>query len=237
MPGNGENSAEHVLLKIGSRRGVHALGSRVTCGLERDSPSNSGRAAASVSSCAMAKPTANLRLFVSIEPPPDVATAFLEHFATLQNLPPHATTAAGQVHLTLQFIGDVPARNLDDTIESVQRSAAGLPPFELRPMKLISLPERGPARLVAAETDAPATLMELHNRLAHRLARSVRDSHDQRFRPHMTLCRFRSPARGVRIEQNLDMPPFAVREFRLMRSTLIAAGAKHHPVMSCALSD
>src|SRR5688572_27304408 len=137
----------------------------------------------------VAKPSSNLRLFVGIYPPREVAEAMLNAMAELK-LPAHRPTLCEQVHLTLQFIGDTPARELDATIESVERGAAGLSAFELSAERLIQLPERGPARLVAAQTDAPPTLVELHRRLAMRLARNVRDRNEERFRPHLTLCRF-----------------------------------------------
>jgi RNA 2',3'-cyclic 3'-phosphodiesterase len=184
----------------------------------------------------MAKPTANLRLFVAIHPPVDSAQAMLESLHNLSDLPSHKPTALEQVHLTLQFIGDRPVKDLDETIESVQRALAGLAAFELAPQRLITLPERGPARLIACETDAPATLMELQRRLAHRLAKNPREAADQRFRPHLTLCRFRSPARHVRIDMPVEMRAFAVSAIRLMRSTLDPSGAQHHEVVSVALN-
>jgi 2'-5' RNA ligase len=184
----------------------------------------------------MSKPTANLRLFVAIYPPPALAAAMLEALAGLQ-LPPHRPTLAEQVHLTLQFIGDTPSRELEQTLESVRRAAGGLSAFALAPARLIHLPQRGPARLVAAQTDAPATLLELHRRLVARLARpgSVRGRKDERFRPHLTLCRFRSPTRGVALDQALTLPPFPVARIALMRSTLSAEHATHHEVAGCDL--
>src|SRR5687768_18549446 len=109
----------------------------------------------------MAKPIANLRLFVAAYPPRDIAQAMLDAMRALK-LPSHRATVCEQLHMTLQFIGDTPARDLETTIESVERAAAGLSAFELAVRSLIQLPQRGPARLIAAETDAPATLLELH---------------------------------------------------------------------------
>jgi RNA 2',3'-cyclic 3'-phosphodiesterase len=182
----------------------------------------------------VAKPSANLRLFVAVYPTVEVARQLIE---TLQNieLPPHRVVPAEQVHITAQFIGDVPAADLDDTIESVRRSAAGLSSFLLKPQRLIALPERGPSRLIAAETDLHPTLAEIHRRLAVRLARNVRTKDAERFRPHLTLCRFRSPAKNVQLPAQLDCPPFLVQQIMLMRSTLSHEGAAHHEVFACDL--
>jgi RNA 2',3'-cyclic 3'-phosphodiesterase len=177
---------------------------------------------------------ANLRLFVAIYPPPEVADAMLHALSALV-LPPSRATPGEQVHLTLQFIGDTPAKGLDAAIESVQRAAAGLVAFALSPWRLIRLPERGPARLIAMETDAPPTLLELHRRLVVRLARNVKDRNAERFRPHLTLCRFKSPASGVIVDHATNVPAFDVRRVMLMRSTLGPQGATHHEVASCTL--
>jgi RNA 2',3'-cyclic 3'-phosphodiesterase len=183
----------------------------------------------------MARPTANLRLFAAIYPPPELAQAMLAVLKSLQ-LPAYRATPSEQLHMTVQFIGDTPSAELDATIESVQRAAAGLEPFELRPLKLITLPGRGPARLIAAETESHPTLMEIHRRLVTRLARNVRERDAERFRPHLTLCRFRSPSRGLKVEQQLALPAFTVDRVLLMRGTLHSTGAIHHEVVACELA-
>ncbi|MHC4416506.1 MAG: RNA 2',3'-cyclic phosphodiesterase [Planctomycetota bacterium] len=182
----------------------------------------------------MAHPRANLRLFVAVYPPVELARDLVDALAPIE-LPTHRTVSSDQVHLTLQFIGDTPEARLASTIEAVQRAAAGLPSFELVPQRLITLPRRGRPRLVAAETDRPPTLFELQRRLATRLARQARRDPGDRFRPHLTLCRFRAPAAIPGIDEPLDLPSFPVRRIVLMRSTLAPDGARHHEVAACPL--
>src|SRR5690606_16844422 len=132
--------------------------------------------------------------------------------------------------LTLQFIGTTSPRELPAVTESVERAASGLAAFDLTPRGLITLPERGPARLVAMETDAPATLLELQRRLARRLARNVRKNAGDRFRPHLTLARFPGGGQVPRINDSAGaaaIEPFAVRDVFLMKSLLLPAGARH----------
>ncbi|MEZ6234304.1 MAG: RNA 2',3'-cyclic phosphodiesterase [Phycisphaerales bacterium] len=172
-----------------------------------------------------------LRLFVSIDPPPDCAAALLDALGPIEALPEHRPTPPGHVHLTLQFIGDRAERELDETIESVSRSAGGVGPFALRADRLITLPERGPARLVAAHTDSPAPLLELQRRLSHRLARKARKNAGDRFTPHLTLARFRTEAPELRIDAPLVEPvAFEVQEIVLKRSVLHPDGAEHRVV-------
>jgi 2'-5' RNA ligase len=182
----------------------------------------------------MAKPLTNLRLFVGIYPPPEVQRWLVNRLRKL-TLPPHRASELEQVHMTLQFIGDVPASQLDATIESVQRSAAGLARFTLHPHKLISLPQRGPARLVAAECDAPPTLLELQRRLAVRLADPKRKERGDGFLPHITLCRF-SPRPIEPVNWPIECDTFAVQRIALMRSTLLPTGARHEEIAAAALA-
>src|SRR5690554_2267744 len=103
----------------------------------------------------MARPRANLRLFVAAYPPIERSQRWLADLAEL-DLPPHRPTPLPQVHLTLLFIGDVPVRQLDRTIESIERSCGGIKPITLTPQRLVALPDEKPeqpARLVAVQTD------------------------------------------------------------------------------------
>lgn len=171
-----------------------------------------------------------LRLFVAVHPPPEVACALLEALTPLR-LPAHRPVPAPQIHLTLQFIGDTPAKRLAEVVESVERSCAGLEAFMLTPRKLIALPQTGPARLVAVETDAPAALLELHRRLAHRLAKNARERPGDRFLPHLTLCRFATPGPSPEsLPAPLIIGSFQVRHVTLLRSVLLPEGADHRPV-------
>jgi 2'-5' RNA ligase len=103
-------------------------------------------------------------------------------------------------------------------------------------LRLITLPRRGPKRLVAVETDAPASVMELKRRLVTRLAHDPRRDSADRFLPHLTVCRFRAPARMEALDHALDEAPFPVEEVRLMRSVLRPTGAEHDAVATFPLA-
>lgn len=177
-----------------------------------------------------------LRLFVAAYPPLELAASWLEAARTLPDLPKFKLTRPDQVHLTLQFIGDTSQRELPDVEESVRASCRGIGPIDLMARRLISLPERGPARVLAMETDAPSALTELHGRLAHRLARNLRERPGDRFLPHFTLGRF--PGGGVagaRVAAEAPGSAFAIGRVRLMRSVLRPEGAEHVEAMGADL--
>lgn len=182
----------------------------------------------------MTRPVQNQRMFVAVYPPPAVQLELLEAL-TGRTLPPHRVTERDQVHLTLQFIGDVAVRELEAVKESVRRSAAGVGDFELRPLRLTTLPERGPARLVAVETDAPPALLEVQRRLRKRLARNAKERAAEGFLPHLTIARFTAPTPGFALAVPLACEPFAVHGISLMRSVLAPDGARHSEVEHVAL--
>lgn len=183
----------------------------------------------------MSHDSAKLRLFAAIYPSEDAVRAMLRALRKL-SLPSHRETPPAQVHMTVQFIGQVDRRDLDEVLESVRRSASGIRPFELRAERLITLPRRGRPRLVAAELNAPAELLELHRRLAHRLARHLREKPGDRFLPHMTLCRFSHGKTCADIDVPIAGEPFTVSAVSVMKSILRPEGAVHEEVERIELS-
>jgi 2'-5' RNA ligase len=180
----------------------------------------------------VARPAPSLRLFVAIYPPPERQREYLGAARALRPppAPDHRETPPEQVHLTLQFVGHVPERELPGILESVERSASGVPAFSMAPTRLISLPERGTPRLLAMEFDAPGPLLEVRRRLVKRLAREPRRENPERFLPHMTVLRYSGYTRARRIEEAVAVPAFEVREIVLVRSVLRPGGAVHSEV-------
>lgn len=128
------------------------------------------------------------RLFVAAYPPLEIAQEMQRVLSQL-DIPDHKKVPVDKIHLTVHFIGDTSKKEMDHTIESVERSRAGLRHFDLVPTQYISLPKRGHSRLIACETDAHPTLLEIHNRLVTRLAHKLRKNIKDRYLPHLTLCR------------------------------------------------
>lgn len=155
-----------------------------------------------------------------------------------RELPPHRATPLRQVHLTALFVGDTRSDELPGVEESVRRAVSGIGSFDLTPRKLISLPAHGPARLIAVETDAPPRLLEIHRRLASRLARRPAERDPDGFRPHLTLCRFAgSGARGFSLDETVVMPAFPAGRVDLVESVLHSTGAEYRTLLSVPLHD
>ena len=175
------------------------------------------------------------RLFVAIYPPIETASRLLAQLDRLgpEALPEHRRTRVDKVHLTVLFLGEVDARDVDRTAESVERAAAGVRAFDLCPRWLMTLPPQKPARLVAAGTDAPSALIELRKRLVQRLSSGRRRVQD--FLPHLTLCRFTRPTPVELEPRPLDVEGFPVTELSLMQSRLEPSGSEHRRLLRVAL--
>lgn len=175
-----------------------------------------------------------LRLFVSIDPPPETAALLLKSLDGLA-LPAHRVTRAAQVHMTLVFVGDTRRRDVRSVVESVERSCAGLKGFMLSARELVTIPDKGPARLVAATTDSPPTLLEIQRRLATRLAKPKRSGKPEVFTPHITLCRFPEGTPPGAWTGSVEVPAFAIDRVRLVQSVLRPGGAEHVTVAEVEL--
>jgi len=169
---------------------------------------------------------------VGVYPPPALAAemvAVAEELASRRAFDGRLTSA-DQVHLTLQFIGDTPSTRVDDVVESVERSAAGLRSFAIVPCRMVTLPRKRAARLLAIETDTHPTLRELKVRLARRLAHPSRQKPADHFLPHLTLMRLRAPVEIEPLDVPVELSEFDIEAVRLMRSTLHPTGAEHHEI-------
>lgn len=102
--------------------------------------------------------------------------------------PAHArTTAAGDLHLTLHFIGPVPAEQVPALVAAL---AVAAPRFTLRPGGHAQWGERV---AVLEPAPPPAGLTVLHGRLARALHAQGLPPETRPYRPHVTLARTRGP--------------------------------------------
>jgi len=153
-------------------------------------------------------------------------------------------TKSDQLHLTLCFLGNVPAPRLPELCLAVGGGLAGVARFRLRLGGLGAFPSpRAPRVLwVGLEGDLPR-LLEVQDRVA-RAAGAFGDHQEARpFHPHLTIGRVNRPeARVGRAWQAFvgerTAPAPCEREIgavRLMRSRLRPDGAEYAELASFAL--
>jgi 2'-5' RNA ligase len=137
--------------------------------------------------------TASLRLFIAIELPADVLATLNDLQHNLQRDPALARlrwVRPEGIHITLKFLGPVPAERCSEIEGAVARSVAGIPPFELHLGKLGTFgSSRSPRVLcvdVAGDLD---TLAKLQSQVEAELGPLGFPAESRRFSPHLTLAR------------------------------------------------
>ncbi|MHA6346150.1 RNA 2',3'-cyclic phosphodiesterase [Roseivivax sp. CAU 1761] len=153
------------------------------------------------------------------------------------------TVPAENMHLTLAFLGEVPAAELAEAAAALEDLAPPRFSYRLAGVTSFGNAQRGHAVALAAEGGAP--LRDLHDRVRSRLAGAGLALERRRFRPHVTFARIggrRSPEEESRLEAFLgreaDMAvgPIEARRFVLYESILTKAGAVYEELAEFPLA-
>jgi 2'-5' RNA ligase len=148
-----------------------------------------------------------LRLFTALWPSPALRTALASLRDRWEWPAGAAPVDEARLHVTLHFIGQVPAQRLPNLAEGLD---VAMQPAQLRldPVRQ----QVWPGGIAVLEFDAPDPLRGLHARLAQLgLA-----TEDRPWRPHVTLAR---KARGAIPARDADpLPPWQVDSYALVRS-------------------
>jgi 2'-5' RNA ligase len=141
----------------------------------------------------------------------------------------------GGIHLTLKFLGNIPAKRVAEITEAMGQAAKGISPFHLEISGLGTFPNLRQARVfwvgVGGEVDKLSGLQES---IDSALATLGFAKEERPFVPHLTLARIRQGASplerrsfGELVGSTIfeDKYPVEVEAIRLMRSQLTPAGA------------
>jgi len=182
--------------------------------------------------------TERRRLFVAIQIPEPVR----DEMARVQReLKPLAIgdvrwANAEQLHLTLKFLGNVPASSVEAVKQSLAEACAGAAPFHLRAEGIGFFPnERQPRVVWVGFEDNENVLMELQLRVERALTPFAEKPGAERFRAHATLGRFQKYRRHktdmllprTRALANHVFGEWRVEDAGLFHSELSAEGARH----------
>ncbi len=178
-----------------------------------------------------------MRLFVGIAFPEDIR-ARLDELSG--GLPDARWVAPENLHLSLRFIGEVPGGDERDIGQTLQ--AAGGPAFDLALKGLGCFDRRGKVHAVWVGVEKSEPLLRLQGKIAAALVRSGLEPEHRKFKPHVTLARFKgAPARDVGryLEANNDFAagPFTVGDFTLYRSRLGHGGPHYEALADYPLED
>jgi 2'-5' RNA ligase len=132
-----------------------------------------------------------LRLFIGI-PLENMAqeklTAFYGEFDSLK------TVKKENLHITLQFLGDMEEKSLEPLKEAVDRACEGIHCFEASCTRISAFPNTRRAMAVWANVDAgSAAVRKIFRALEDRLSGFKFKREKRAFIPHVTMARSKSP--------------------------------------------
>ena len=149
------------------------------------------------------------------------------------------------MHLTLRFLGPVKRARIDPLSRTLSRIGPQTRPFKLRAAGIGIFPSNHRARVIWAgvggQTHILGTLVSQINEALE--ADQKIKPEEKPFLPHLTLARFRQPpdrdqlAGWLASFRQFSSPFFTVRRFCLMKSRLLASGARHEPILSVDLGS
>ncbi len=165
-----------------------------------------------------------MRLFVALTLPEDVR----RRLAGLANgLPGARWVKPENLHLTLRFLGEVDnlaAVDVDDALAKIQ-----CPGFDLSLNGIGHFGEGRKLRALWVGVDASAELMRLQEKIEQALIRAGLAPEPRKFKPHITLARFKSNPRErlqtyLADHSLLRAGPIAMESFELYSSFTSADG-------------
>lgn len=149
------------------------------------------------------------------------------------------------IHLTLKFMGDIPASTVERVLEALPEVAAAFRPFEISVSGLGVFPNSRRPRVLWAGLDGDlTTLLALQIAVDQAVEKLGLPKEDRPFSPHLTLGRAR---RDTNEEQSRKIgyllsntvlqavPSWPVERVDLMRTELDPTGSRHYLVGSAAI--
>lgn len=175
------------------------------------------------------------RCFVALPLSDEVRSLLSSFTARARNLfPDYRFGAAENLHITLQFLGDVPRSMTRTLVDSLAHSAEGMSAFRIGCAEAGGFPERGAPRILhLAVTEGTERLISLANGTRRNLS-ELGFSDPKPFAPHITLGRERSGRNGPKVnvrsswkdsygrflEEHIRQAEWEVEEILLMESVL-----------------
>ena len=185
----------------------------------------------------------DVRCFIAIEIPKPVQTLLKSVQTRLQpEIRKVSWTRSVNFHLTLKFLGDVRSEAIDAVREVVENVATTHPPFVIEFGGIGAFPTLARPRVIwVGIKNGAATVSHLAKAVNQGL-KHLGFPMDNRFHPHLTLGRLRSPVNlqplknVLRKYETIDDATVYVNEVTVMQSQLHSNGAIYTPLNCFRLS-
>ena len=187
---------------------------------------------------------ARLRAFVAVELPQDLLTALEAVQTELRQRLRARWVRPGSMHLTLKFLGDIPAAQVASVAAAVQAATGGHTRFSLAATGIGVFPSlRRPRVIWAGFSGQTGLLSDLQRSLEESLAALGFPPEERPFRGHLTIGRFSEPVdpgRMAEVVNSFDARVFgelAVRELVLFQSDLQPKGPVYTALARAQLKE
>ncbi|MEE8219131.1 MAG: RNA 2',3'-cyclic phosphodiesterase [bacterium] len=184
-----------------------------------------------------------IRAFIAVDVPPPVQEALGELQRAMEEAGLKARWIRPQdVHVTLAFLGNVPAEQVPELRAAMEEAAQGAGPMEVRVGGVGAFPnERWPRVIWVGFEEPTGGLAALHKRLEAALVPLGYEPEDRPFRPHLTVARIKVPARAGRVvhaleaHKDVDFGKITIDRIVLYQSTLKPTGPAYTVLEEVAL--
>jgi len=179
------------------------------------------------------------RIFVAINLPEGIKKELARYSEKWPELPAK-WTAKDNLHITLEFMGDMTDVELGDVCKVVSEVAGRHKPFSLDLNKIVyGPPKKMPPKMVWAEGEKSDELADLKEDLQECLLEQIRFRPDEKgFTPHITLARITEwafkqiePEERPEISEDIDLS-FYAESIEVMESELKRGGPVYNIIES-----
>jgi len=183
-----------------------------------------------------------IRTFICIELPLSIK----EYLAALQRrLEPLGRgvrwVKPENIHLTLNFLGDVEKASIDKVVQAVARAAQEIPPFSVRLSAAGAFPNLNRPRVYwVGVQDGSGVLLKLQKKIENELDPDIFAIERRKYSPHLTIGRVKFKDGLEKISDELRVekcPPLDIvaNEVTIMKSELSPQGAVYTPLAAVKL--
>jgi 2'-5' RNA ligase len=188
-----------------------------------------------------------IRAFIAINLTPEIQRRLDEVIATFKHQldkTPIRWVPANNIHLTLKFLGDVSAANLDLLKKQLRAEVTGSRPFEISIGGAGAFPTVHRPRVIWVGVEAPQELAAVQNGVEGAMARLGYAGEERPFSPHLTLGRvsrnttpqdYRAISTVLEKEKIGFLGVVCVRAIELYKSDLHSSGAVYTSIYTAPL--
>lgn len=174
------------------------------------------------------------RVFIAINLPQEIKKELAKFYDKWPEVPAK-WTAKDNLHITLEFLGDLTDQEIGDACFAVKEVAENHKTFSINLNKIIYGPqEKFPPRMIWVEGEKSKELSELKKDLQNKLLEKVRFRPDEKvFSPHITLARISewefkrmNQEEVPEISENIDLN-FSAESIEVMESEMKRGGPRY----------